>query len=236
MDDQVVQPAASASRCTLRVARAAKVIGMPVDARRSAPTSSRACGLPFDARADGMFTVTPPSYRFDLAIEEDLIEEVARVHRLREPADHAAAGADHRACCRRKTRRSPLRRAPPAGRAGLPGDDQLQLRRGALGARPRRQRRPDQAAEPDRQPDERDALVAARLLLQVLKLQPRPQGRARARVRARPRVPARCRGADHRHHACAACDQPMQRRRPGLRRRRRPAVGRARPRRSTSST
>jgi phenylalanyl-tRNA synthetase beta chain len=30
--------------------------------------------------AAGVFTVTPPSYRFDLTIEEDLIEEVARLH------------------------------------------------------------------------------------------------------------------------------------------------------------
>jgi phenylalanyl-tRNA synthetase beta chain len=30
--------------------------------------------------ADEAFVVTPPSYRFDIAIEEDLIEEVARVH------------------------------------------------------------------------------------------------------------------------------------------------------------
>lgn len=29
---------------------------------------------------DGNFTVTPPSYRFDLAIEEDLVEELARIY------------------------------------------------------------------------------------------------------------------------------------------------------------
>lgn len=29
---------------------------------------------------DGVFNVTPPSYRFDIEIEEDLIEEVARLH------------------------------------------------------------------------------------------------------------------------------------------------------------
>jgi phenylalanyl-tRNA synthetase beta chain len=32
------------------------------------------------AYADGRFTVAPPSYRFDIEIEEDLIEEVARLH------------------------------------------------------------------------------------------------------------------------------------------------------------
>jgi phenylalanyl-tRNA synthetase beta chain len=35
--------------------------------------------LPFTRERDD-FVVTPPSYRFDLAIEEDLIEEVARIH------------------------------------------------------------------------------------------------------------------------------------------------------------
>lgn len=29
---------------------------------------------------EGVFTVTPPTYRFDLAIEEDFIEELARIH------------------------------------------------------------------------------------------------------------------------------------------------------------
>lgn len=35
-------------------------------------------GLPV-SESDGVVTVTPPSYRFDIAIEEDLIEEVARM-------------------------------------------------------------------------------------------------------------------------------------------------------------
>jgi len=35
-------------------------------------------GLPL-TQGDGLITVTPPSYRFDLQIEEDLIEEVARM-------------------------------------------------------------------------------------------------------------------------------------------------------------
>ncbi|MBQ0942532.1 phenylalanine--tRNA ligase subunit beta [Ideonella sp. 4Y16] len=61
----------------LRVARAAKVIGMPVTQAQCASVLQR-LGLPF-TEADGELTVTPPSWRFDLTIEEDLIEEVARV-------------------------------------------------------------------------------------------------------------------------------------------------------------
>ncbi|MFZ5547942.1 MAG: phenylalanine--tRNA ligase subunit beta [Pseudomonadota bacterium] len=61
----------------LRVARAAKVIGMPVTQADCASVMRR-LGLPF-TEGDGTLCVTPPSWRFDLAIEEDLIEEVARV-------------------------------------------------------------------------------------------------------------------------------------------------------------
>ncbi len=61
----------------LRVARAAKVIGMPVTQAQCAGVLQR-LGLPF-TEADGVLTVNPPSWRFDLTIEEDLIEEVARV-------------------------------------------------------------------------------------------------------------------------------------------------------------
>jgi phenylalanyl-tRNA synthetase beta chain len=62
---------------TLRVARAAKVIGMPISQARCAEVFSR-LGLAC-TEGEGTLTVTPPSWRFDLAIEEDLIEEVARV-------------------------------------------------------------------------------------------------------------------------------------------------------------
>lgn len=61
----------------LRVARAAKVIGMPVTQAQCADVFRR-LGLAF-TEAEGTITVTPPSWRFDIAIEEDLIEEVARV-------------------------------------------------------------------------------------------------------------------------------------------------------------
>jgi phenylalanyl-tRNA synthetase beta chain len=62
---------------TLRVARAAKVIGMPVTQAQCAQVFQR-LGLDF-SEGPGTLTVTPPSWRFDLQIEEDLIEEVARV-------------------------------------------------------------------------------------------------------------------------------------------------------------
>jgi phenylalanyl-tRNA synthetase beta chain len=62
---------------TLRVARAAKVIGMPVT-QPQCETVMQRLGLAFTS-APGSLTVTPPSWRFDLQIEEDLIEEVIRV-------------------------------------------------------------------------------------------------------------------------------------------------------------
>ncbi|MEQ1683525.1 MAG: phenylalanine--tRNA ligase subunit beta [Burkholderiaceae bacterium] len=62
---------------TLRVARAAKVIGMPVT-QAQCETVMQRLGLAFTS-APGSLTVTPPSWRFDLQIEEDLIEEVIRV-------------------------------------------------------------------------------------------------------------------------------------------------------------
>jgi phenylalanyl-tRNA synthetase beta chain len=62
----------------MRVARAQKVIGMPVTADEMADAFAR---LELPAVRDGdAIVVTPPPHRFDLEIEEDLIEEVARVH------------------------------------------------------------------------------------------------------------------------------------------------------------
>ena len=76
MDDQ--QPKMPQRRpVTLRVARATKVIGMPVTQAQCADVMRR-LGFGF-SEGEGTITVTPPSWRFDLTIEEDLIEEVARV-------------------------------------------------------------------------------------------------------------------------------------------------------------
>ncbi|MDR2851638.1 MAG: phenylalanine--tRNA ligase subunit beta [Burkholderiaceae bacterium] len=62
---------------TLRVARAARVIGMPLTQTQCADALRR-LGLPLE-QSEGAITVMPPPYRFDLEIEEDLIEEVARL-------------------------------------------------------------------------------------------------------------------------------------------------------------
>ncbi len=63
---------------SLRTARAVKVIGVPFSDEQIASIFSR-LGLPF-TQQPGAFTVTPPPYRFDIEIEEDLIEEIARVY------------------------------------------------------------------------------------------------------------------------------------------------------------
>ncbi len=76
IDDQVLS-LPEARRVTLRVARAARVIGVPVTQAQCADVFRR-LGLHF-TEAPGTLTVVPPSWRFDLRIEEDLIEEVIRV-------------------------------------------------------------------------------------------------------------------------------------------------------------
>ncbi|MCA0243631.1 MAG: phenylalanine--tRNA ligase subunit beta [Proteobacteria bacterium] len=76
MDDQTLALPALPP-VTLRVARASKVIGMPVTQAQCAEVFGR-LGLAF-TQGEGTLQVTPPSWRFDLKIEEDLIEEVIRV-------------------------------------------------------------------------------------------------------------------------------------------------------------
>ncbi len=80
VDDQVLaQPARK--DVTLRLSRAQRVIGMPVSLV-DCQTVFKRLGLSYATQAHGDDThlvVTPPSWRFDLQIEEDLIEEVVRV-------------------------------------------------------------------------------------------------------------------------------------------------------------
>ncbi|HEY4037504.1 MAG TPA: phenylalanine--tRNA ligase subunit beta, partial [Burkholderiaceae bacterium] len=76
VDDQIANLPAR-GRVRVRSDRCRKVLGMPVSDEQMAQAFTR---LQFTfARADRGFVVEPPSYRFDLQIEEDLIEEVARM-------------------------------------------------------------------------------------------------------------------------------------------------------------
>ncbi|WP_373974542.1 phenylalanine--tRNA ligase subunit beta [Chitinibacter sp. SCUT-21] len=61
----------------LRVSRVAKVLGISLPASEIVALL-QGLGLNSELAGD-VITVTPPSYRFDIEIEEDLIEEVARV-------------------------------------------------------------------------------------------------------------------------------------------------------------
>ena len=81
VDDQIVNLPVR-KPVSLRVARAERILGIELSAAEIADVFQR-LNLPFTRTqgADGeVFEVTPPSYRFDIEIEEDLIEEVARIY------------------------------------------------------------------------------------------------------------------------------------------------------------
>lgn len=63
---------------TLRKARLAKVLGIEIPAETVSEILAR-LGLKANETAEG-WVATAPSYRFDIEIEEDLIEEIARVY------------------------------------------------------------------------------------------------------------------------------------------------------------
>ncbi|KFN51590.1 hypothetical protein N790_04645 [Arenimonas malthae CC-JY-1] len=62
----------------LRRARLKRVLGVAV-ADAEVERILRALGMQVEATAEG-WSVLPPSRRFDIAIEEDLVEEIARIH------------------------------------------------------------------------------------------------------------------------------------------------------------
>ncbi|WP_442592294.1 phenylalanine--tRNA ligase subunit beta [Parapusillimonas sp. JC17] len=78
LDDQTVNlPTREPVR--MRLDRCHRVLGVPVS-RDEVERIFTSLGLPCRIEDGDVFVVTPPSYRFDLFIEEDLIEEVARVY------------------------------------------------------------------------------------------------------------------------------------------------------------
>ncbi len=66
----------------MRVRRAQKIIGVaiPVDEMASIFARLGLAAAREGSGEDGAFLITPPSWRFDIEIEEDLIEEIARVY------------------------------------------------------------------------------------------------------------------------------------------------------------
>lgn len=87
----------------MRVSRANRIIGVQIGGDEIASIFTR-LGLPFE-REDDAFLVTPPSHRFDIEIEEDLIEEVARIYGFEKiPARPPVATSEMRAT--NETRRS----------------------------------------------------------------------------------------------------------------------------------
>lgn len=64
---------------SMRLARAEQVIGIPLTKEIVGDVFKR-LGFEFTLEANNVFVVRPPSYRFDIEIEEDLIEEVARMY------------------------------------------------------------------------------------------------------------------------------------------------------------
>ena len=81
LDDQITR-LPNRDPVTMRISRAAKIIGLTV----AEPLQKlRSLGLQaqIQTTAEGdCIVVTPPSYRFDIQIEEDIIEELARLHGL----------------------------------------------------------------------------------------------------------------------------------------------------------
>ena len=81
LDDQILRlPEREPVR--MRSARCERIMGMSIGVDCMADIFTR-LGLPFEREGSGKditFRIVPPSYRFDLEIEEDLIEEVARIH------------------------------------------------------------------------------------------------------------------------------------------------------------
>jgi len=76
MDDTIVR-LPSRDTVALRRDRLARVLGVPVAAAQVRDAFAR-LGLPCEEQGD-TFHVMPPSFRFDIEREEDLIEEVARI-------------------------------------------------------------------------------------------------------------------------------------------------------------
>ena len=78
---------------TLRRARIARVLGVQIEDAK-VERILRALGMQVETNAAG-WSITAPSRRFDIAIEEDLIEELARIHGYERIPTTLPGGATH---------------------------------------------------------------------------------------------------------------------------------------------
>ena len=86
LDDQVIR-LPQRKPVDMRLDRCRRILGVPLEQAQIEDIFTR-LGLSFDVDA-GVFRVSPPSFRFDIAIEEDLVEEVARVYGFEQIPDQA---------------------------------------------------------------------------------------------------------------------------------------------------
>ncbi len=86
VDDQV-RALPQRTPIRMRIERCRRLLGMAIDADAIA-AAFRRIGFEFEQRDDS-FLVTPPSFRFDLEIEQDLIGEVARLTGYENIPSHA---------------------------------------------------------------------------------------------------------------------------------------------------
>jgi phenylalanyl-tRNA synthetase beta chain len=78
VDETVAEHLPGRAEIALRKQRLARLLGVEIE---DSEVEKILSGLSMQVAAtEGGWTVTPPSHRFDMAIEPDLIEEVARIH------------------------------------------------------------------------------------------------------------------------------------------------------------
>ncbi|MFA7239683.1 MAG: phenylalanine--tRNA ligase subunit beta [Sulfuricellaceae bacterium] len=88
---EVVAHLPAREKVTLRSERVCRILGIALERTRIAELLGR---LHLEcSEQDGVFEIVPPSHRFDLSIEEDFIEEIARLHGYDQVPENPPHGA-----------------------------------------------------------------------------------------------------------------------------------------------
>jgi len=93
------------SSVNVRIDRIKRVLGIDINKQQISDYFKR-LGFEFSVKED-IFNVTPPTYRFDLAIEEDFIEELARIYGYEHIPIHSPC-ANMAMLAASETKRSPI--------------------------------------------------------------------------------------------------------------------------------